>query len=138
MRVSDNILSYFRKNRKKCVMLLLLSLGILFIIISAVSGESGETSTLAEYKEELEEELEKLCESIDGVGSAKVTVSFSEGEVRNYKGSSLISSEPPRISGITVVCRGGGSYEVRERVSSAMTALFDIGANRVCVLEMKK
>ena len=114
-------------------------MGIVLVLFS-LGGESDEEHTpdgLEEYKIRLEEELEALCESIDGAGKCYVTVSFSEGERLEYKGSSLIGSEPPRVLGITVVCDGGDDAYIKSSISDCMTALFDIGSNRVCVLKLK-
>ena len=94
-------------------------------------------TTLDEYKIKLEGELETLCESIKGAGRCEVTVTFSEGEHLEYKGSNIIGSEPPRVLGVTVVCKGGSDLNVKRNICDCMTALFDIGSNRVCVLEMK-
>lgn len=113
--------------------------GIFLVLLSL--GSDGEAQSapmgLDEYKARLESELESLCESIDGAGKCRVTVTFSEGERLEYKGSSIVGSEPPRVLGITVVCDGGDNFYIRNSISDCMTALFDIGANRVCVLKLK-
>jgi len=94
-------------------------------------------SDVEEYKRTLEGELEELCTSVRGVGRCRVTVTFSEGESLQYKGSSLIGSTPPRVMGVTVVCEGADRDSVREAISECMCSLFDIRSNRVCVLKMK-
>ena len=130
------------KDKRKLVALIVGIIGVLLILLSA-TGENRntktkeETYTLDQYKAALEEELEELCESIDGVGKCSVTVTFSEGERLEYKGSNLISSEPPRVLGITVVCEGADSVNVKRDISECMKALFEIGSNRVSVLKMK-
>ena len=113
--------------------------GIFFVLMSLGSGGDTQSAPagLDEYKARLESELESLCESIDGAGKCRVTVTFSEGERLEYKGSSVVGSEPPRVLGITVVCDGGDNSYIRNSISDCMTALFDIGANRVCVLKLK-
>ena len=113
--------------------------GVILILFSLGSGGETESAPvgLEEYKVRLESELESLCESIDGAGKCRVTVTFSEGERLEYKGSSVVGSEPPRVLGITVVCEGGDNFYIRNSISDCMTALFDIGANRVCVLKLK-
>ena len=113
--------------------------GIVFILLSLGGGSDSADNTvgLDEYKEKLEEELEALCESIDGAGKCIVTVTFSEGERVEYRGSSVVGREPPRVLGITVVCDGGDSPYIKASISDCMTALFNIGTNRVCVLKLK-
>ena len=39
--------------------------------------------------------------------------------------------------GVTVVCDGGKSDRVRADICELMRALFDIGSNRIAVLERK-
>ena len=127
------------RDRKTLVTVVIGLAGILLILISLGGGSDLESTPdgLEEYKSRLEAELEELCESIDGAGKCRVTVSFSEGERLEYKGSSLIGSEPPRVLGITVVCEGGDDSYIKNSISDCMTALFDIGSNRVCVLKLK-
>lgn len=127
------------KDKRKLTALIIAILGILMIILSFGSKGSTEAEeySLDKYKAELEDELESLCESIDGVGKCRVTVTFSEGERIEYKGSNVTGSEPPRVLGVTVVCEGGDAADVKSEISECMKALFNIGSNRVCVLKMK-
>ena len=84
----------------------------------------------------VEEELADMCSSVSGVGRCKVTVTFERGEERVYKGSLLIESKPPKVLGVTVVCKGADSDLVRAEIVGMMSALFDIGANRIAVLKL--
>ena len=120
---------------------LLILLGLILILSSSFSGDAknknrNETVTLDEYKERLEEEIRELCSSVDGVGKCRVTVTFERGEQNVYKGSSVIETKPPRVQGISVVCRGADSDRVRIELTELLTALFDIGSNRVAILKL--
>ena len=130
----------FRKDKKRMLLISVAVLGILLILLSGLFSENsvgeGETS-LDEYKRELEAELAELCSSVRGVGRCRVTVTFSEGESLQYKGSTVIGSTPPRVMGVTVVCDGADKDDVREQISECMRSLFDIRANRICILKMK-
>ena len=126
-------------DKKKLFLIALLAVGVLMIAVGLARGEeeaNAEGDSLSDYKARLEEELEELCSSVEGAGKCRVTVSFSEGERREYRGSTLIGLEPPRVEGITVVCEGADDIYVKRSISDCMTALFGIGANRVAILKM--
>ncbi|MBE6634961.1 MAG: hypothetical protein E7617_02000 [Ruminococcaceae bacterium] len=124
-------------DKKKILLLLLALMAALLIFIPQDKGKSIEETTLSEYKQTFEKELAELCSSIDGVGRCRVSVSFAEGESFKYNGGKIVSSSPPRVQGITVICDGGDDDRVRAELCDCMTALFDIGSNRVCVLRLK-
>ena len=124
-------------NKKKFIPLLLALIGVL-LIVCPTAKDKGSDTELSEYKRELESELEDVLSRVEGVGRCCVTLTFAEGESAEYKGSKIISTSPPRVMGVSVVCEGGGSAGVSERISELLCALFDIGANRVSVLKMKK
>ena len=126
------------RNKRMLLLLFLLLLGVIMLLFSSQPAESEtlESETLDEYKERLEKELGELCSSVSGVGACRVTVTFERGEEKIYKGSSLLESRPPKVMGVTVVCRGADSDKVRSEVIAMMTALFDIGSNRIAVLKL--
>ena len=135
MILVNKIIEAFQGKKKIALILLLVSIGLMLIAISSIdSGGEVDSSNLSEYKEALEKRLEKLCSEVDGVGRCTVMVTFSRGEENTYKGSQLTESKPPRVLGVTVVCDGGDSAQVKARLSQMLCALFDIGANRVAVL----
>lgn len=135
-----NLIDFIKRDKKRgliaaaavCAILL----AVLFSIPTA-EEKTEESSALAEYKARLEEELGEMCSSISGVGRCRVTVSFSEGESLEYKGSSLIGSKPPQVLGVCIVCEGAERDGVRSALCDCMRSLFDIGANRVSVMKMK-
>ena len=138
MILVNKIIEAFKGKKKIALILILVSIGLMLIAISSIDS-TGEvdSSNLSEYKEALEKRLEKLCSEVDGVGRCTVMVTFSRGEENTYKGSQLTESKPPRVLGVTVVCDGGDSAQVKARLSQMLCALFDIGANRVAVLPSK-
>jgi hypothetical protein len=126
------------KNKSRLLVPALVLVGLLLLCLSAFGGgeeESGGVS-LAEYKLQLEEEIGELCRSVEGVGKCRVTVSFERGEELTYRGSVLIESRPPRPLGVCVVCQGGESDEVKARLVEMLSALFDIGKNRISVQKL--
>lgn len=138
--MAENFFTYLKENKKATRLILLLMLGLLLLLIAAPLFEGGEVKTteksLAEYKEELEAELSELCSSVSGVGRCRVTVTFERGAENTYKGSALIESRPPRVMGIAVVCRGADSDTVRAELTEMLSALFELGSNRIAVLKL--
>ena len=128
------------KTKRGKLLIALLIGGVLLLIISFALPEDGKEEArdggLEEYKATLEESLADFCSSVEGVGRCRVMVSFAEGESFEYKGSALLSSSPPRVLGVTVLCQGGDSISVKGRISDMISALFDVGKNRICVLKL--
>ena len=108
---------------------------MLFLSYESSGGESS-LNTDSEYEEKLESEIEKLCSSVDGVGKCRVFITFKRGEQNTYKGSNLIETKPPEVLGVTVVCRGGDSEAVKQELSEMLSALFDIGYNRIAIMKL--
>lgn len=121
---------------------LFIALGIALILLSSSFGaepkekSQSEALTLEEYKEKLEGELTALCSDVSGVGKCKVFVTFERGEQNTYKSGVIIESKPPKVLGVTVICRGADSDYVKRELTDMITALFDIGSNRVAVLKL--
>ena len=126
------------KKHKRALLIVAALLGALLMIFPTMGSEEVEGQSLDEYKRALEDEIEDMLSMMEGVGRCSVCVTFSDGERYTYSGSRLISTAPPRVLGIGVVCEGGGSPEVCARISDALSAVFDVGANRVSVSKMKK
>ena len=134
----NTVKKYASDNKGRAFLILILALGVFLLVLPSSQSEekTEKTESLAEYKARLEEELGEICSSVSGVGRCKVTVTFERGEERVYKGSSLIESRPPKVLGVTVVCKGADSDRVRGEIIDMMSALFDIGTNRIAVLKL--
>ena len=124
--------------RGKVAVAVLLGAALLLGICALLPKEQSEVedSSLEEYKAQLESSLAELCASVDGAGRCRVMVSFESGESLEYKGGNLISSSPPRVLGVTVLCKGGDKDRIKSEITEMMSALFDIGKNRICVLKL--
>ena len=126
------------KGKKAILPIILLALGVLLLILSTTAHGTSEDEeiTLEEYKEMLEEELGDLCSQVEGVGKCRVFVTLERGEQKVYKGSSVTETRPPRVMGVSIVCRGSESDRVRMELVNMICALFDIGSNRVAILKL--
>lgn len=110
---------------------------------------------------ELQRETEKLLGSVEGAGKVSVLLTLESNEERVYatdteekseRDSSLQSKSQhiivdasqgetglirkviyPRVRGVAVVCSGGDDPRVRSEISSLLSALFDLGSNRISI-----
>ena len=107
----------------------------------------------AAYQAALEERLEELIRQVEGAGETAVLVTLESGEERVYAldtqtgrdqtqqthvllddGTALEQTVcPPTVCGVAVVCDGGGQVSVQARITSLLSALLDVPANRICV-----
>ena len=113
------------------------------------------------YRDDLERETEKLISQIEGAGKVSVMLTYeateetvwakdankkSEGEggtdteeryiiVDTSDGESGLAIKViyPRIRGVAVVCSGGEDPVVNSRIKALVSALFDIGSNRISI-----
>lgn len=108
------------------------------------------------YSEMLEEKLCRLISGAEGVGNAHVVVTLDRGvesvlaqnETSGEKSVSVdyvimqgsdgeeavpIAEIYPRVRGVAVVCEGGESPGVQERVVSLISAALGISASRIAV-----
>lgn len=135
------ISEFFKKNKKLCVIIGIAVLAAVIILLlpsgSAEEKKTDDGMTLSEYKAALEGEMSEICSSVSGVGKCIVSISFSKGAEKSYKSGNLISSAPPEVLGVVVVCRGAGSDKVRLQLTELFVSLFDIPSGRVAILPLK-
>ncbi len=110
---------------------------------------------------ELCNEVEKLLTQIEGAGKVSVMLTFEtkgekifardsdeevslQGENRTNQTYIIIDGNQgeeglvikeiyPEVRGIAVVCDGGDDPEVKSEISAMLSALFDIGSNRISI-----
>lgn len=122
--------------------------------------EKFSTLDADEYARELEERIAILCEQMSGVDKVSVTVTLSGGYNAVYaqnsqsggsgyknefvltgSGSSesalLIGYSVPQISGVGIVCRGGGSLQTRGEIIALVSSAFGVSTNKIYVTEAK-
>ena len=142
MKLRDKLKVFLKEKYRLIAVVFAALVGIVLIALSFGGGNDGEeknnTVPLAEYKATLEGELEEACSSVRGVGRCEVIVTFERGAENTYKGNSLIESKPPRVMGVTVICDGADSDEVRACITGMMSSLFAIGTNRISVMKLNK
>lgn len=103
-------------------LLLLLAVG-LALLIAGLVWDGREARTQAPPTKE--EELASLLSEVDGVGECVVTVVYSPQNAEE-------------VVGVAVICEGGASVEIKERVISMLSTLFCIGTHRITVEKLAK
>jgi stage III sporulation protein AG len=142
--LENNFFKSLFNDRKKTLSFLLAAAALIILVLSLFGGQgseknenqSPEAMTLEEYKADLEEKIAALCSSVSGVGKCKVFITFSKGEEKIYKGGVVIETKPPAVLGVSVICRGAESEQVRYEITRMISALFNIGTNRIAVLKL--
>ena len=109
--------------------------------------ESVQAGICAEdYRRTLEEQLTSLLSGMEGVGRAQVLVTLAGGEAYHYAdtGTRLSASREallenvscPGVTGVVVVCEGGGTPVIQERVTRAVKTACGISGSRVYVAKL--
>lgn len=133
--------------------------------VENTTSEAEEVSSFdeAEYVKSLENKLEEMICLISGAGQTKViitlecdyeTVYAKDGSFANDDGSTdedteyiiidsdktqgglVLKTVTPKIRGVAVVCSGGDSLYVKTAVTDMLSALLDIGTNRISVSKL--
>ena len=93
-----------------------------------------ETKNSEENNEESDREgKNKVSKSI----SSEVKMAYSSETVSGGK-PIVVKENTPEIEGIVVVAQGGGNVLVKESISKAAQALFNVPAHKVEVLKMEE
>ncbi len=130
----------------------------------AEKPDNSNSTSYETYAQDMEKRLSGILEKIEGVGKAEVMVTVSgteeyiyaqEEKIKNgekdYSAESeyvLIGSGSekqallkkvvnPEISGVVIICEGGDSNIVKERVYSSISAVFNISASQIYVTKLK-
>lgn len=149
-----------RKNKKLWLIIFCAALGVGLLLLGNNAEDSqrdtiADDEALAEYSKEVEKKIYELCSQVKGVSNVSVAVSFESGfetvYARNYdKGDLLVigsgssksavkvTEKPPVISGIGVVCRGGGDPSVQKRLLDLLSAAFGVSSSKIYIAEAKK
>ncbi len=161
--LKNTILNLF-KTKKIYIFAALIFVGVIIIIIgkndTPKNGDiknSIENLDPSQYSEMLEERVEELCNRVDGVSGAYAIVTLKGGyqaiyAIDSQSGNTSTKNQTvvigsgsgekailegysyPEIAGIGIVCHGGDSYEVKNKIVSLISSAFDISANKIFVV----
>ncbi len=87
-------------------------------VVDETQSHDGETSSKVQQKDNSERKIVVLEEN--GVSRPLVE-----------------TSREPQVKGVVVVCAGGNSSIVQERITEVLTTVLGIGSNQVCVMPRK-
>ena len=153
------------KNKKITVLIVIGLVSIILLTVSEFISKSDvkekeENTEVCNYSEEVETKLTKLISEIDGAGNTSVMVTLESGVESVYainkkyndslpeneyvvidtgskKGGLLLKITAPKIRGVAIVCEGGDSIYVKEKITDTVTAVLDISSNRVSITKMR-
>ena len=154
-----------KKNNQKIIFIFLLAAIGIFLLVFAAYGKEGKKETVAEdsmnaeeYARSVEKNISELCEKINGVSDVHTVVTLeggyntvyaqnSQSNSSGYKnefvltgsGASesaiLVGYSTPQVSGVGIVCRGGGDAHIRSEIISLISATFGVSSNKIYVTE---
>ena len=150
------IFSKFKNGGRLWVIAMCGFLGITLLLYGGTGDkkkEVEEDDRLTAYARGVEEKLTELCSKVEGVKNDSVAVSFESGFEYVYatdgdktltvgSGASesavRVTEKPPTISGVGVVCSGGGSPSVQKRLIELISAAYGISSNKIYITEAQK
>ena len=95
----------------------ILALGLILILLGSLGNKTQ--NTVSE-----ESRAAEMCSMIDGVGECRVMMTYREGSEEVYA--------------VLVLCEGGESVAVRDRIISMFCSLYGIGSHRVEIQKLVK
>lgn len=106
------------------IIALMVTIGLSSITEKSVTIDTLETITT-------EQQIEALCNSLDGVENSKVMLSYN----KSY--SSAFTQDSAYVTGIVVLCNGGSNPDIKLRIHKILSALYDIPSTKIAVEERK-
>ena len=156
--MNKDLVESLKKNKKIWIIILFAAVGIILLLVGGENTTQTEDKKseqmLSEYSKEVEEKIKELCSKVKGVSEVSVAVSFESGFEYVYareddgdlamigsgssKSAVKIKEKMPVISGIGIVCRGGGDPTVQKKLLDLISAAFGISSNKIYIAEAKK
>ena len=116
-------------------LIMLIAFGGMFTGRSANAQQAVTAADISECERELEQRLTGILGQIEGVGNVRVMVTLDTSAQTEYGKNSdmLISVTAPEVRGVIVVCDGGDSITVKEKVVNAVSGVFGINTLHISV-----
>lgn len=97
-----------------------------------------EEFSVTTYSTQIENDLQSVISHIEGAGKTEVLLTMENSVEYVYLDDSTTKTKEiePIIRGVLVVCEGGDSPVVVERITEAVTKSLDISAAKVCITKL--
>ncbi len=147
------ILSVIRKNR---LLFLLGALGLGLLLFTGIPAEKQEAVSplvaCEEYRAALELRVTDTCRAVKGVGEARVLLTLATTEIAVYEKNQSADSETvaksgsdaillayrmPEISGVSVVCTGGGDPQIQRELTALLSKALDLDSTQIHIAPLK-
>ncbi len=107
-------------------------------VVSVIDG-AGECVVVINHSSSIEsvyvKDYKKTYDNDSDASKTQSEDSVITMKDRNGNEYALVTKQiMPAVSGVTVVCDGGGNMKVRNSIISAVSTLLGIGTNNVCVI----
>lgn len=112
-----------------------------YIDMGKISGEKREEEfSVTTYSTQIQKDLQSVISRIEGAGKTEVLLTMENSVEYVYLDNSTTKTKEiePLIRGVLVVCEGGDSPVVVERITEAVTKALDISAAKVCITKLSE
>jgi len=157
-----NYILQLKKSGKLKYLLIILIAGIVLILVGSRMSKNGtekqpeaaEAVSISEYEKLLEAKIKNLCEQVEGVSGVTVALSLEGGYEYVYatdgsddyvlvgsgndESGMFLAQKAPKISGIGIVCNGGGDPRIQKELLSLISAACGVGTNKIFITEAQK
>lgn len=128
-----------KQKNTRLLIILLFSLGALFLILGSVIGSSDKNNLDTDkFIENEEAKLEAFLMEVKGIKSVKVIITadvFSTVTDKYGQGENVYTY--PTVKGVVVACTNGDSDRVKAEITEIVSKYLGIGANKVKVTDIK-
>ena len=107
---------------------------------NSTDKKAEEEFSVTTYSTQIENDLQSVISQIEGAGKTEVLLTMENSVEYVYLDDSTTKTKEiePIIRGVLVVCEGGDSPVVVERITDAVTKSLDISAAKVCITKLSE
>lgn len=107
---------------------------------STTNAKREEEFSVTTYSTQIQSDLQSVISRIEGAGKTEVLLTMENSVEYVYLDDSTTKTKEiePLIRGVLVVCEGGDSPVVVERITEAVTKSLDISSAKVCITKLSE